>query len=453
MKLLIDRGAAIDSQDKSGLTPLMKAVCKREAAGAEEAATFLQSSQIVTSALETEKTEVLSEFKELPSLPEEGNMESGEQNVELPRKRSHRTVALEDLVRLLIAKGADLTKQTRVGNLTAAELAIKFKSYSVAKLIFDGISSDSESNIRTREKIRLYCDAALRDGCEEGDVDKVCALVNEMNASVAALTKAGRSPLMITASSASANASQIAEFLLQRGADITVTDKDDRNTALEIAAFANSWDVVDKIVTSLASVKDNDKRKMSVQESLSKVLINACKKGQYETARLLLEKNKIDTNLRDSYGNAALFYAALHGYSDLFDLLLREAAEPQSATSNSFSVAMAACVGGSKKIVKIVVEAECDLNAKDEKGYTALMYLAENMEQYKREKDLKWIYEDVIDRGADIYAVALNDYNILMAACKGGCIELIDYLEDRGVTIKSKVRSLVFDTCVSFFIG
>ena len=60
--------------------------------------------------------------------------------------------------------------------------------------------------------------------------------------------------------------------------------------------------------------------------------LNACRNGQKNIVKLLLERGGIELNRRDAEGNTALHYVCREGYRDLVVLLLEKGATPRPQT-------------------------------------------------------------------------------------------------------------------------
>ena len=58
--------------------------------------------------------------------------------------------------------------------------------------------------------------------------------------------------------------------------------------------------------------------------------LNACRNGQKNIVKILLERGDIDLNRRDAEGNTALHYACREGFRDLVVLLLEKGADASS---------------------------------------------------------------------------------------------------------------------------
>lgn len=63
--------------------------------------------------------------------------------------------------------------------------------------------------------------------------------------------------------------------------------------------------------------------------------LNACRNGQKNIVKLLLERGGIELNRRDAEGNTALHYVCRLGFRDLAALLLDRGADPSQANNRS----------------------------------------------------------------------------------------------------------------------
>ncbi|MEI2986667.1 MAG: ankyrin repeat domain-containing protein [Alistipes inops] len=77
--------------------------------------------------------------------------------------------------------------------------------------------------------------------------------------------------------------------------------------------------------------------------------LNACRNGQKNIAKLLLERGGIDLNRRDAEGNTALHYACREGFRDLAMLLLEKGADASSANNRGETPLHAAAPKGQSR--------------------------------------------------------------------------------------------------------
>lgn len=361
--------------------------------------------------------------------------------------------AEEVVLALLDARAkADVLATTKLGGLTAAELAIKSAQYDLAKLIVSKVPS-SDLGVQFLARLETCLGLTLRAACEDGALDKATALVLKLGAAVNSVDKDGYSPLMLVAKCSAESAPLLAEFLVSRGADIGLRDKEKRLTCIEIAAESGNWKVVEAVVGCAAV----DRRQ--ADQALSAVLIEACELNKVDTVKFLVEGLALDVDAAGADGCTGLLVAAQRGFGPLYSYLLLKGASLAVLSARGLTVLMAACIGGSRDIVESalsqlspessdnssVLDKESsmgsidffDIDAVDDRGYTALMYFAEHASQFG---DASGMYMQLVDRGADVFRVNRVGESLLSMACRGGSIELIDYLVSRSVRVKSSTK-------------
>ena len=85
---------------------------------------------------------------------------------------------------------------------------------------------------------------------------------------------------------------------------------------------------------------------------------------------------------------------------------------------------------GNLEIVKYLLEKGGNINDKDDKGRTALIYASMSV-------DLETV-KYLIEKGADVNAKDNNGSTALMDASSGGCLEIIKYLIEKGADVNAK---------------
>lgn len=93
---------------------------------------------------------------------------------------------------------------------------------------------------------------------------------------------------------------------------------------------------------------------------------------------------------------------------------------------------MYACEYSTSEIVRELLEKGAEFNAKDNKGYTPLMYICNRTinEEYKKD-----IFDDLINRGADIHMRNEDGRDAFWFACGLDDINIIKELFRRGLTV------------------
>ena len=93
----------------------------------------------------------------------------------------------------------------------------------------------------------------------------------------------------------------LANFLLENGADINVRDKDG-NTALMLAIRSENTEIATFLIENGADVNEKT-------DSGDTVLMVAARNGNYEDAKFFIE-NGADINSNDTHGKTALIFPA-----------------------------------------------------------------------------------------------------------------------------------------------
>jgi ankyrin repeat protein len=176
----------------------------------------------------------------------------------------------------------------------------------------------------------------------------------------------------------------IAEFLLSKGADINAKD-DVGGTALMYAGLGGHVDAVGLLLDKGAKFEARDVMKNTA-------LIRVAARGHGDVARLLLERGA-DVNAKGAYGMTPLMWAASQGDIVFVQLLLNYGAEVNAIAKDGITALMVAsgpvCIeekgqygstnsisikGGNKKILKLLLDHDADVDAKDVRGNTAMFY-------------------------------------------------------------------------------
>ncbi|XP_046550762.1 ankyrin repeat domain-containing protein 50-like [Haliotis rubra] len=113
--------------------------------------------------------------------------------------------------------------------------------------------------------------------------------------------------------------------------------------------------------------------------------------------------------------------AAGGGHTKVMELLVGKGAKLSLVDSFGFNIIHSACHGGDLEMVKYVLsQTMLDINGGVQCGRTAMMLAAEN-----GHKD---VVELLVDTGADVSLVDETGDNILHCACRGGDVEVVQYI-------------------------
>lgn len=198
---------------------------------------------------------------------------------------------------------------------------------------------------------------------------------------------------------------QEALALLKQGTDVNLRNGL-QETPLICAAFAGDFEVAQVLVESGADVN---------AESLPvrfTALMWAAQKGSADTVRLLL-KAGADVNAKDWNENTPLMQAsALSGSPEVVADLLAAGADINDRNKEGKTALASAILMKHADAARTLIKAGAEVNAIDDRGQSALHWLL-HTQQYATAEIL---FDDLMAAGLDIHAKARGDVTVLMAA-------------------------------------
>ncbi|XP_048249106.1 serine/threonine-protein phosphatase 6 regulatory ankyrin repeat subunit C-like [Haliotis rufescens] len=272
--------------------------------------------------------------------------------------------------------------------------------------------------------------------CYSGNVYLVCKLIPFCD--INSKGNGGLTPTMIAVMR---GLEDVFHILMSKGADITLTNKDNNNclhlacqggkqplveyllpktdinirgnmgrTPLMNVAWSGKKDVFDFLVSKGADITLTD-------DENNTILHLACEGGNRPLVEYLLPKT--DINIRGSMGWTPVMYAASRGKKDVFDFLVSKGADITLTEDNNDNILHLACRGGNKPLVEYLL-AKTDINIKGNMGLTPLMHAAS--------RGKKEVFDFLVSKGADITLTDNNNNNNIHLACLGGNKPLVEYL-------------------------
>ncbi len=143
-------------------------------------------------------------------------------------------------------------------------------------------------------------------------------------------------------------------------------------------------------------------------------LINACRCGNINKVKKLLEKETIDPNLHDKYGDTALLWACCSGRNEIVKLLLnyeKVIVNPNLQDSYGNTALIYAVRNGHNGTVKLLLNYEkriVDLNHQNKMGYTApILATRENHKEIAKLLELYTLYRRNIKRITPSYNILI----------------------------------------------
>ncbi|XP_067653868.1 inversin-like [Haliotis asinina] len=216
----------------------------------------------------------------------------------------------------------------------------------------------------------------LYDASSRGDLERVKRILAEGDVDINYRGQWSRTPVMQAAWKGHRD---VVEFLVGRGADVSLVDSNGNN-----------------------------------------VLHFACAGGDLETVKLILSMNVVNINSRGWYNKTPVMMALGSGHRDVVEFLVGRGADVSLVDRNGNNVLLWACIGGDLETVKLILSlnvGDVDINYKGWYSRTPVMQAA-----WKGHRD---VVEFLVDRGADVSLVDSNGNNVLHFACAGGDLETV----------------------------
>jgi ankyrin repeat protein len=214
-----------------------------------------------------------------------------------------------EVVRLLLAAGANVNAQNRYGSTALREAAMHGHVEAVRLLL----AAKADVNMQNQNG-----DTALIEAARDGRVD-IVQLLLAAKADVNAQSQWGHTALIYAARGGSV---EVVQLLLAAGADVNAQDQNGW-TALLVAAQNGRADVVRLLLAAGANVN------LQSQNGAT-ALIMAAANGHVELVQLLLAAGA-NVNLQSQNGGTALIMAAQNGHVEAVRLLLAAGAELPAA--------------------------------------------------------------------------------------------------------------------------
>ena len=256
------------------------------------------------------------------------------------------------------------------------------------------------------------CESNICDACEKGDFESVRFLIEREKVNIDTKNESGVTPLICACSSGNL---QIAEYLINKGANINLCD-DDWNTPLHIAARGGHLDIVKCLVENGAFIEASSNASTPLfmaccleyfdivgylvdrgadidatnADGLTCLSISCCK-NSIKAIDFLISKGA-DINACDFSGWSPLFYAAKFGFTEVAKHLIENGANVNLADTDGNTALFVAISRGFIDIVKLLIAKDVDLSATNYNGKNAL--------SIAKEKNFTEIVQFLIESGA-----------------------------------------------------
>ena len=435
VKLLIVKGADVNAADKRGRTPL--ALAKQE--GHMEVVNILQQHGaketlhgVVASGDVDEVKRLLSEGHDVNSRKSEGQTP-----LHMASRAGH-----DDIVKLLLARGADIEAKEGKDGRTPLHLAALRARKNVAETL---LAAGADINSRNDR----WNSTPLHDATIPGDMGVITMLVDK-GADIKIMDIFGK---MALHNAVEFNRPEVVKFFLARGADVNqIRGEGYESTPLHMAAGSGNKDMIELLLANGADV--------NVKIFGETALHHAMMADKKDMVRFLLAKG---------FKTSAINAAAFLGELDKVKTLVAEGADINLKDAGDFTPLHCAVYGHQKQVVAFLIENGADVNARTAEGRfpliiadmeiaellitkganvnlryrlgTTALHRAVNLDDHKGDIELAKL---LLSHGADVNAKAYSNcvgwegWTPFHVACRNGNKAIVEMLISKGADINAK---------------
>eukprot|EP01084_Bolivina_argentea_P018415 34291_1 len=214
---------------------------------------------------------------------------------------------------------------------------------------------------------------------------------------------------------------EVLKLLIENGANINITDKHGI-TPLMAAVLSRQINCVKMLVEHNANV--NLKNKVGAT-----ALMHSLDKGYNEITKIIMQSSDIDLSITDNFDRHALLIAIAFGNIECTKLFIKRGVNVDWKASKGLNALQLSIWKGYTNIVEWLIQANADINIKNDLGATPLMYAVEG--QLACTKIL-------VNYKANLHEIDLSNRNALYYSCKYGDVETTSLLLECNAQVNIK---------------
>lgn len=286
----------------------------------------------------------------------------------------------------------------------------------------------------------------LHTACTKDNLEMVTLLLAK-GARVDAAMEFGVTPLDFTATQGS---TEVAQVLLDAGADINNRDEKTATTPLHRAAIRGDLEMVTLLVSRGADVGSETldggatplfaaaefghlevvKCLMSVdpqwKDHPSSPIHTVAVNGHLEVLDHLISEGGIDVDLKNEFDVTPLCAAVLKGNLSIMEYLISNGANVnlKMKEDRDFTYLHFAAENGDEEATRLLVDSDADIDAQDSFGYTPLHIAAVH--------GAVPVVDALMENGADLYAEGHDGLTATYVAAASGQLRVLHYLQENG---------------------
>ncbi|XP_071094922.1 putative ankyrin repeat protein RF_0381 [Haliotis cracherodii] len=176
-------------------------------------------------------------------------------------------------------------------------------------------------------------------------------------------------------------------------------------------------------------------------------LIDACLHGDLRQVKYILSQGRANINTRGQNGTTPVMIAAVKGHREMFELLVEKGSDLSLLDDDDNNILHLACREGNVEVVKYIHSQNIiDIESRGAFEETPLMFAAE----FGKGE----VFSYLMEIGANISKVDRGSENILHLSCKGGNVEIVDYvLKQNVIDLNSREKEGMTPLLLSAYLG